>query len=134
VAGAAAAGVRDVPTRSVSRPGTSTCGSRCGGRQSCCCRTYWQADRPLTELIDADYTFLNERLARFYEIPGVTGPAFQPRPAEGSCRSRGGILTQASVLTVSSYATRTSPVLRGKWILENILNAPPPAPPAGFRR
>ncbi|MFZ4794470.1 MAG: DUF1592 domain-containing protein [Blastocatellia bacterium] len=89
-----------------------------------------QADRPLTELIDADYTFLNERLARFYEIPGVTGPAFRRIQLKDLSR-RGGILTQASVLTVSSYATRTSPVLRGKWILENILNAPPPAPPAG---
>lgn len=87
-------------------------------------------DRPLTELIDADYTFLNERLARFYEIPGVTGPAFQRVQLKDSAK-RGGILTQASVLTVSSYATRTSPVLRGKWILENILNAPPPAPPPG---
>lgn len=89
-----------------------------------------QTDRPLTELIDADYTFLNERLARFYEIPGVTGPAFRRIQLKDLSR-RGGILTQASVLTVSSYATRTSPVLRGKWILENILNAPPPAPPAG---
>ncbi|MEY3285233.1 MAG: hypothetical protein RIR86_3246 [Acidobacteriota bacterium] len=89
-----------------------------------------QQDRPLTELIDADYTYLNERLARFYEIPGVTGPAFQRVQLKDRSR-RGGILTQASVLTVSSYATRTSPVLRGKWILENILNAPPPAPPAG---
>ncbi len=89
-----------------------------------------RGDRPLTELIDADYTFLNERLARFYEISGVTGPAFQRVQLKDNSQ-RGGILTQASVLTVSSYATRTSPVLRGKWILENILNAPPPAPPAG---
>lgn len=89
-----------------------------------------QQDRPLTELIDADYTFLNERLARFYDLPGVTGPAFRRVELKDLSR-RGGILTQASVLTVSSYATRTSPVLRGKWILENILNAPPPAPPAG---
>lgn len=87
-------------------------------------------DRPLTELIDADYTFLNERLARFYEVPGVTGPEFRRVPLKDLTR-RGGLLTQASVLTVSSYATRTSPVLRGKWILENILNAPPPPPPPG---
>ena len=85
-------------------------------------------DRSLLDFIDADYTFLNERLARFYKIPGVTGPEFRKvtLPADAN---RGGILTQASVLTVSSYATRTSPVLRGKWILDNVLNAPPPPPP-----
>ncbi len=87
-----------------------------------------QQDRSILDLIDGRYSFLNERLARFYNIPGVTGPEFRkvdltPYP------QRGGIITQASVLTVSSYATRTSPVLRGKWILENILNTPPPPPP-----
>lgn len=89
-----------------------------------------RADRPLYELIDADYTYLNERLARFYGVPGVQGPEFR-RVGLRDLPQRGGILTQASVLTVSSYATRTSPVLRGKWILENILNAPPPPPPPG---
>jgi mono/diheme cytochrome c family protein len=87
-------------------------------------------DRSILDFIDADYTYINERLARFYGIPGVTGPTFQKVALTGNTQ-RGGILTQASVLTVSSYATRTSPVLRGKWILENILNAPQPPPPPG---
>jgi hypothetical protein len=85
-------------------------------------------DRSILEFIDGPYTFLNERLARFYGVEGVTGPAFR-RVALTPDSRRSGILTQASVLTVSSYATRTSPVLRGKWILENILNSPPPPPP-----
>lgn len=87
-------------------------------------------DRSILDLLDANYTFVNERLARFYGIPGVTGPEFRRVDVSGTARG-GGILSQASVLTVSSYSTRTSPVLRGKWILENLLNAPPPAPPPG---
>ncbi|MFN3652371.1 MAG: DUF1592 domain-containing protein [Armatimonadota bacterium] len=86
-------------------------------------------DGSILELLDADYTFLNERLARFYGIDGVRGPQF--RRVELADSPRGGVLTHASVLTVSSYSTRTSPVLRGRWILENILNAPPPPPPPG---
>lgn len=86
-------------------------------------------DRPILDFIDADYTFLNERLAQFYGIPDVVGPEFRKVSLAGS--NRGGVLTQASVLTVTSYPTRTSPVLRGKWILENFLNAPPPPPPPG---
>jgi hypothetical protein len=85
-------------------------------------------DRPILDFIDAKYTFLNERLAELYNIQGVRGPEFR-RVDLSEDPERGGILSQASVLTVSSYATRTSPVLRGKWILENILNAPPPPPP-----
>jgi mono/diheme cytochrome c family protein len=85
-------------------------------------------DRSILDLIDGKYTFLNERLAQLYKSPGVTGPDFRRVDLTGN-PERGGILTQASVLTVSSYATRTSPVLRGKWILENVLNAPPPPPP-----
>jgi hypothetical protein len=85
-------------------------------------------DRSILDFVDADYTFLNERLARFYKIPNVTGPEFRQVSLVGN-PERGGVLTHASVLTVSSYSTRTSPVLRGKWILENILNAPPPPPP-----
>jgi len=84
-------------------------------------------DRSILDFLDGKYTFLNERLAQLYGIPGVTGPEFRRVDLSGG--ERGGVLTQASVLTVSSYATRTSPVLRGKWILENLLNAPPPAPP-----
>jgi len=86
-----------------------------------------QEDRSILDFIDADYTYLNERLARFYKIPNVTGPEFRKVALAGDTQ-RGGVLTQAGILTLSSYATRTSPVLRGKWILEKILNAPPPPP------
>ncbi len=81
----------------------------------------------ILDLLDAKYTFLNERLANFYGIHGVKGVEFRKVDLTGT--PRGGVLTQASVLTVSSYATRTSPVLRGKWILENFLNQPIPPPP-----
>lgn len=84
-------------------------------------------DRSILDFIDADYTFLNQRLAEFYQIPGVKGHAFRKVALKGT--KRGGVWTQASVLTVSSYANRTSPVLRGKWILETLLNSPPPPPP-----
>jgi cytochrome c553 len=85
-------------------------------------------DRSVLEFIDADYTFLNERLARHYGIPGVQGSNF--RKVELKDNHRGGVLSQGAILLVTSYPTRTSPVLRGKWILENILGAPPPPPPA----
>ncbi|HEY1336373.1 MAG TPA: DUF1592 domain-containing protein [Bryobacteraceae bacterium] len=85
-------------------------------------------NRPLGEFLNARYTFLNERLAKFYGIAGVTGPEF--RKVELTSEERGGILTQASVLTVSSYPTRTSVVLRGKYILQNIFDDAPPPPPA----
>lgn len=85
-------------------------------------------DGSVLDVIDARHTYLNERLARFYEIPGVTGPEF--RRVDMSTNPRGGgVLAHGSVLTISSYSTRTSPVLRGKWIMENLLNAPPPPPP-----
>jgi hypothetical protein len=87
-----------------------------------------QEDRSILDFIDGRYTFLNERLARHYGIRGVAGTQFRKVDLTGTGRS--GILTQASVLTVSSYGNRTSPVLRGKWILDNFLNAPPPPPPA----
>jgi Protein of unknown function (DUF1592)/Protein of unknown function (DUF1588)/Protein of unknown function (DUF1595)/Protein of unknown function (DUF1585) len=85
-------------------------------------------DRPIADFLAANYTFLNERLAGFYGIPGVQGSRFR-RVDLPPDSHRGGILTQASVLTVSSYPTRTSPVLRGKWILQNLLDTPPPPPP-----
>ena len=91
--------------------------------------TIVREDRSILDFVHADYTFLNERLARHYGIDGIRGPDFR-RVALTDAR-RGGVLTQGSVLTVSSYSTRTSPVLRGKWILENLLNAPPPPPPPG---
>jgi hypothetical protein len=84
-------------------------------------------DRPLPEFIDAKYTFLNDRLAKHYGIEGVTGPEF--RRVELTTPQRGGLLSQASILTVSSYPTRTSPVIRGKYVLQNILGTPPPPPP-----
>jgi hypothetical protein len=85
-------------------------------------------DRKILDFIDGKYSFLNERLARHYGIPDVSGPEF--RRVDLNDTPRGGVLTQASVLTVSSYATRTSPVLRGRWVLDNLLDAPPPEPPA----
>ena len=84
-------------------------------------------DRPVTELLDADYTFVNDRLARFYGIKDVRGAYFRKVPVDPA--ERGGILTQAGILMVTAYPTRTSPVLRGKWILESLLGAPPPPPP-----
>jgi hypothetical protein len=84
-------------------------------------------DRGVTDLLTADYTFLNERLARHYQIPNVYGSHFR-RVSLGD-ETRRGLLGQGSILTVTSYANRTSPTLRGKWVLENILGAPPPPPP-----
>ena len=86
-------------------------------------------DRSALDLLNADYTFLNERLAKHYDIPHVYGDRFR-RVALGADRQRGGLLRHGSILTVTSYATRTSPVVRGKWILENFLGTPPPPPPA----
>ena len=85
-------------------------------------------DRPLQELLTATYTFVNERLARFYGIRNVYGVHFRRVPL--SDPNRAGLLGHASILTVTSYATRTSPVVRGKYLLDNILGAPPPPPPA----
>ena len=84
-------------------------------------------DRSIVELLTADYSFVNERLARHYGISGVYGSHF--RRVTYPTETRGGLLGHGSILTVSSYATRTSPVMRGHWVLENILNTPPPPPP-----
>jgi len=84
-------------------------------------------DRSALDLLNADYTFVNERLARHYGIPDVYGSHF--RRVKLTDENRRGLLGQGSLLTVTSYANRTSPVLRGKWLLENILGAPPPPPP-----
>jgi mono/diheme cytochrome c family protein len=89
--------------------------------------TMLRENRPLSDFLDARFTFLNELLAKHYGIEGVAGPEF--RRVELRTDQRGGILSHASVLTVSSYPTRTSPVIRGKYVLQNILGAPPPAPP-----
>jgi mono/diheme cytochrome c family protein len=85
-------------------------------------------NRSVLELVDADYTFLNEPLARFYGIENVKGDEFRRVSLADS--PRGGVVTQASVLTLTSNPTRTSPVKRGKWVMENILGTPPPEPPA----
>lgn len=84
-------------------------------------------DRSIMEFLDADFTFLNETLARHYGIENIEGEEFRRVALDPS--QRGGLLTQASVLTLTSNPTRTSPVKRGKWILENLLNTPPPPPP-----
>jgi hypothetical protein len=84
-------------------------------------------NRPLEELLTANYTFVNERLAKFYGIPDVYGTHF--RRVTLTNPNRAGLLGQASILTVTSYANRTSPVLRGKYLLDVILGAPPPPPP-----
>jgi mono/diheme cytochrome c family protein len=84
-------------------------------------------DRSVLDLLNANYTFVNERLARHYGMPNIYGSRF--RRVAITDEARRGLLGQGSVLTVTSYATRTSPVARGKWILENILGTPPPPPP-----
>jgi hypothetical protein len=84
-------------------------------------------DRSVIDFVNGDYTFVNERLARHYGIPNVTGPEFRKVSLEGTPRR--GVLTQASVLTLTSNPTRTSPVKRGKWVLEDLLGTPPPPPP-----
>ena len=84
-------------------------------------------DRSVMDLLTADYTFVNERLARHYQIPNIYGSHF--RRVTLSDEHRKGLLSQGSILTVTSYANRTSPVLRGKWLLENMLGTPPPPPP-----
>jgi hypothetical protein len=85
-------------------------------------------DRSALDLIKSDHTFLNERLAKHYEIPHVYGGRFR-RVAVNDESHRGGLLRQGSILTVSSYATRTSPVIRGHWVLQNLLGSAPPPPP-----
>jgi hypothetical protein len=84
-------------------------------------------DRSVVDLVTANYSFVNERLARHYRIPNVYGSHF--RRVTFSDGVRGGLLGQGSVLTVTSYPNRTSPVLRGRWLLDNVLGAPPPPPP-----
>jgi hypothetical protein len=84
-------------------------------------------DRPALELLTADYTFANERLARHYGIPGVSGPEF--RKVAYPDETRRGVLGHGSILTLTSHGNRTSPVLRGKWVLEVLLGSPPPPPP-----
>jgi hypothetical protein len=85
-------------------------------------------DRTVLDLIQADYTYLNERLAKHYGIPHVYGSRFR-RVSLGAGSQRGGLLRHGSILAVTSYATRTSPVIRGQWVLKNLVGTPPPPPP-----
>ncbi|WP_146391160.1 DUF1592 domain-containing protein [Allorhodopirellula solitaria] len=88
-----------------------------------------QHDASVMGLIDSDFTYLNERLARHYRIPGVLGDEFRQVTLSPDWH-RGGLLRHGSILSVTSYSTRTSPTVRGNWVLENIIgNAPPPPPP-----
>ena len=86
-----------------------------------------RADRSILELLSADYSYINERLARHYGIPGIYGNRYRKVTLDDS--QRGGLLSHGSLLTVTSYPNRTSPVLRGKFVLENLLGSPPPEPP-----
>ena len=86
-----------------------------------------RSNRPVTDLLDAKFTFVNERLAEHYGIPNIYGSQF--RRVSLTDPNRGGLLGQGSILTVTSYPNRTSVVQRGKWILENLLGSPPPPPP-----
>jgi hypothetical protein len=86
-------------------------------------------DRSVLELLTADYTFVNERLAKHYGVPNVTGSEFRRVPREGVNAKRTGVLGHGSILTLTSIANRTSPVQRGKWVLEVLLGSPPPPPP-----
>jgi hypothetical protein len=87
-------------------------------------------DRPIADLVDADYTFVNERLARHYGIPGVYGSRFR-RVTVPDHNQRGGFLAHGALLSATSYPDRTSPVLRGKWLLDNVLGLGVPPPPPG---
>lgn len=93
-------------------------------------RSVIRENRSILDLIGADYTYLNESLARIYGVPGVTGPGFRRVSLTGN-PERGGLLGQGSVLLLTSHTTKTSPILRGKWVLDNLLNSPPPPPPPG---
>jgi hypothetical protein len=86
-----------------------------------------RSDKSLLEMLSADYTFINERLAQHYGIPGIYGSRYRKVTLEGS--ERGGLLGHGSIMMVTSYPNRTSPVLRGKFVLENLLGGPPPEPP-----
>ena len=93
--------------------------------------TIAREDRGVLDFLTADYTFVNERLARHYGIPNIYGSDFRRVSLKGTTQdgTRGGLLGQGSILTVTSYENRTSPTLRGKWVLDNLLGTPPPPPP-----
>ncbi|MBI2189466.1 MAG: DUF1592 domain-containing protein [Acidobacteria bacterium] len=92
--------------------------------------TTLEEDRSVLDLLRADYTFVNERLARHYRLPGIYGSRFR-RVRLPNAEQRGGLLAHGSILATTSYPDRTSPVLRGKWLLDNMFGTPPPPPPPG---
>ena len=94
-------------------------------------RSVIRENRSVLDMLGADYTYLNESLARHYGIPGVIGPGFR-RVSVAAKPERGGLLGQGSILLLTSHTTKTSPILRGKWILDSLLNSPPPPPPPGI--
>jgi hypothetical protein len=93
-------------------------------------RSVIRENHSVLDILGADYTYLNGRLAEVYGIPGVIGPGFR-RVSLTANPERGGLLGQGSVLLLTSHTTKTSPILRGKWILDNLLDSPPPPPPPG---
>jgi hypothetical protein len=93
-------------------------------------RSIIRDNRSIPDLLAADYTYLNEKLARHYGIPGVIGPGFR-RVSLTAAPERAGLLGQGSILLLTSHTIKTSPILRGKWILDSLLNSPPPPPPPG---
>ena len=93
-------------------------------------RSIIHENRSVLDLLGADYTYLNERLGRVYGISGVMGPGFR-RVSVAGHPERGGLLGQGSILMLTSHTTKTSPILRGRWILDSLLNSPPPPPPPG---
>ena len=126
---AAAAQPRPHQARSEAVPhrGRRTARRDAHGDDACSSRRIIKEDRSLLDFIDAPFTFVNGPLARHYGIKGVDGEEFQRVTLDGEQRS--GVLTQGAILTVSSYPTRTSPPVRGKWVMENLLGTPPPPPP-----
>jgi cytochrome c551/c552 len=93
-------------------------------------RSVMRENRPVTDLVNANYSFLNDRLASLYGVPGVSGPGFR-RVVLPADSPRGGVTGMGSILMVTSHTNKTSPILRGKWVLTNLLDSPPQPPPAG---
>ena len=110
-----------------SRISTTTCARPCGSETDLFFGNIIREDRSVMDLLNANYTFINERLARHYGIPNIYGTDF--RRVTLTDDRRCGLLGQASILTVTSLPTRTSPVQRGKWILTNLIGMPPDPPP-----
>ena len=111
------------------RTSTATSAPRCSVRPSCCSAPFSE-DRSVIDFLDSDFTFVDERLARHYGMHGIRGQRMR-RVTIPADSPRRGLLGHGSVLTLTSAANRTSPVVRGKWMLDNLLGTPPPQPPPG---